>query len=360
MTTRKKMIVARPIGKFVNGDQKGVMDSKRLMMLAENFAKYRREVPVYAMGDHVESLDERLPDGWVEGLEVNGLGELVADVKLHGNAVAYVLDDLIRGASIGTVQGKNPDGTAQGEVLQHLHLTNDPFIKGLNIAAAQIKGGESAELFFSALISEEADVADQSEEITRLKDEVAALKAMKADETLAAKMTSTAALLAEKVREVAELTASNENLKVDVERFKSPQAIDELQLQLKAEQRQNRASKVRRLVGEGVSDGQFSVALVGHPKSGWNHPSDELVLSWFKQSIFKDSFERLDVMLETMPKLQMRRTFGAGESHEDATATMSDEQKEFIRKQGQDPDRVLAAMKAKNVKEYSAATAAKE
>jgi hypothetical protein len=222
-------------------------------------------------------------------------------------------------------------------------------------------GGEPSVCVFTALPTTEGEMPNdkKDEEIARLKEENAALKASTADEKVAASLKETQALLQEKTREVAELTASNENLKGDVERFKSPKAIEELTLQLKAAERQNRAAKVRRLVGEGVAEGQFTVALVGHPKSGYNHPSDEMVLSWFKQSVFKDDFTRLDVMLETMPKQRIGRTFGSGEGVETKEAAMTDQDKEYIRSLGQDPEKVMAAMKAKDAKGYAAAIATK-
>jgi hypothetical protein len=352
----KDMVVCGPMGKFVNGDQHGVMSRSRLSKLADNFKKYPRQVPVFMLGDHPETNDDASPVGWVEGLSMDG-GDLKARTKLHGPGASAVGGDLIRGASIFTVQGKNPDGTPQGEVLKHLLLTNEPFYKNLNVAATQ--AAESAVCVFTALPKKEAVVAEteKDQEIARLNDEVAALKAATPDEKAAAQLKETGILLAEKIRENAELTASNENLKGDVERFKSPKAIEELTLQLKQEQRQNRASKVRRLVTEGVAEGQFTVALVGHPKSGYNHPSDEMVLSWFKQSIFKDDFTRLDVMLETMPKQRIGRTFGSGEGAEKTETAMTDQDKEFIRSLGQNPEKVMAAMKAKDAKAYAAAIA---
>jgi hypothetical protein len=354
------MIVARPIGKFINGDQRGVMDKKRLMALVENFRKYRRQVPIYALGDHVESLDDRLPDGWVEDAEIIGDGELQVDTKIHGQAATYVLNDMIRGASIGTVQGKNPDGTSQGEVLQHILLTNEPFIKGLNIAAAQSKGDEPVELFFTALPSKEADMADSElqNENARLKEELAAMKAQTPDEKAAAQLKETEALLQEKIRENAELTASNENLKSDVEKFKDPAAIKELTARLKAQDRQLRASKIRRLVKDGVAEGQFNVAMVGDPKTGYDHPSDEMVLAWFKGSKFNDSFDNLEFALSTFEKKRLNRTInGAGDGLPADEVTMTEQDKEFIRRLGKDPDHVMAAMKAKDASNYAALTA---
>src|SRR6266478_1906355 len=47
----KEMTVCGPMGKFVNGDQKGVMDKARLSGIVSNFKKYPRQVPVFLLGD---------------------------------------------------------------------------------------------------------------------------------------------------------------------------------------------------------------------------------------------------------------------------------------------------------------------
>ena len=358
VTLRKRMVICTAFGPFINGEQRGVMDRKRLRMLVANFKKYPRPVPVYALGDHVTALDDRVPDGWVEGVELDAEDRLVGDVKLIGDAARLVIEDRIRLASIGTVQGKNADGSAQGEVLQHVLLTNDAFDKNANIqvAAAQVKGVELFASFTIALPKKEVGMADKElqDEVARLKEENAALKAMSPDEKVAVQLTETQALLSEKNREVAELTASNENLKADVEKFKSPKAIEDFKKTIQMQDRQLRAEKVRRLVRSGVEEGQFSTALVGNPKTGYDHPSDEMVLSWFKDhEKFKGSVERLEIMLDTMPKQRLRREFGHGEPLERDVVSMTEEDKKFIRSLGKTPESVMAAMKAKDASEYT-------
>jgi len=356
----KEMKVCGPMGRFINGDQKGVMDRKRLTAIAVNFKKHPRQVPIFMFGDHPESNDDSVPVGWVEGLTMEG-DDLHARTKLLGPAALAVGGDRVRGASIYTVQGKDYDGRSIGEVLKHLLLTNEPYYKDLNVAASEA-GGETVECYFTAL-NKEDDAMDKTKEkddlITKLKDEIVELKAKSSDETMTAKLKETETLLQEKTREVAELVASNENLKADVEKFKAPKAVEELNTQLKAAQRQLRAEKVRRLVKTGADRGQFDRALVGDPASGYDHPSDEMVLSWFKASTFKDSMERLDIMLETMPKKTLNRTFGSGPALDHEEVAFTDEVKDQIRRLGHDPEKVRAAMKAKDDKEYSVAVATK-
>jgi hypothetical protein len=359
-TLRKSMVVCSPFGEYVNGDQEGVMSRARLRKIADNFTKHPRQVPIYALGDHVSDLDERMPDGWVEGLSVNADGALVADVKIHGIAAAWVLDDQIRGASIGTVQGKNPDGSAQGEVLQHLLLTNNPFDKSLNIAASRKQGGEVAVAFFTALPSKEPNVADQKDqEIARLKDELAAAKAQTADEKTVAKLKEAETLLAEKIRECAELTAANANLREDIEKFKSNPALEAALADIESLKRRNQAAEVRRKVRDGVLSGQFSVGFLGgEAKSTYDHPSDEGVLAWFKaHDKFKGQVSNLDICLAVMDRKTIGRTYRTGAPAPSTEVTLTADDRQLIRKLGMDPEKVIAGMKSTTRGEFEELTA---
>jgi hypothetical protein len=362
-TLRKKMIICKPIGEYVNGKQKGAITSDVFRMMVQNQKQRPRQIPVYLNGDHPQSNDERPADGWVEAISVDAAGNLVGDVKLIGTAAELVATDRLRGASIYAVNGKSYDGAAVGPTLKHLLLTDEGFVKDLNIAASQQQGEAEAAIYFTALQAE-ADMADDKDaKIARLEEELSALKAQTPDEKVTAQLAETQALLAEKARECEELIASNENLKGDVEKFKSPKAIEELQSQLKAVQRQNQAEKIRRLVGTGVAEGQFNRALVGDPKTGYAHPSDEIVLAWFNNARgpFKGSMDRLSIMLETMPKQKLRREYGVGEGADVETVAMTEQEKAALRSQGFDPDKVAAGMKATGpnaASDYAAAVVA--
>lgn len=353
-TLIKDVVLCGPMGKFVNGEQKGVMDRKRLSGIAARFGG--RNVPVFLEGEHPENNDEAEPVGWVESVRMEG-DNLMGRLKLYGRGALAVGGDRVRNGSIYTVRGKNYQGDDIGEILKHYLLNNEGFYKETNIAATHIKGEPLVACFTTALKMEADDMADDvktlKDENAALKSEVAALKARSADEKLSAELTESKALLAEKTREVVELTAANENLKADVEKFKSPKAMEEMQAQLTEMRRQNKAEKIRRLVAQGVEAGQFDRALVGDPETGYRHPSDEMVLSWFKASAFRDSMERLGIMLETMPKKRLNRTFGNGPGV-DGEVAYTDSQKDTIRRLGHDPEKVGAALKATDVKDYAA------
>ncbi len=159
MESRKKFVIARPIGEFENGPQKGDLTATRIRLLVKNQKKHPRQIPIFldsmVPGDgHPASNDLVPPVGWVEGIEQDEDGNLVADSKLFGLGAKAVIGDLIRLASIFTVQGKNYKGDPIGEVLKHLLLSNESFIKDLNIAANQMKGEEVVAYFTTALNEE--------------------------------------------------------------------------------------------------------------------------------------------------------------------------------------------------------------
>jgi hypothetical protein len=62
-------------------------------------------------------------------------------------------------------------------------------------------------------------------------------------------------------------------------------------------------------------------------------------------------------MLETMPKKRLNKTFGNGPGVDTNEVAMSDQDKEFIRLQGHDPEAVMAAITAKDSADYEKATA---
>ena len=331
-TLRKSMVICTPFGDYENGDQSGTMSKKRLAVLAANFAKYPRQVPIYALGDHVERLDDRLPDGWVEALSINASGALVADVKIQGSAAAWVLDDLIRGASIGTVQGKNPDGSAQGEVLQHLLLTNAPFDKSLNIAAAR-KGGEPIASHFTALPHTEAKMADEKDaRIKELEAAIVALKAASPDE-------AQGAALKDRDDEIVRLKAEALDLKEKLENATVDEEKHELALRVAKLERQNMAQQVREIVFRMLKEATIKPAKVdGYAKGG-----DEGTLSWFKASIFKGDVNLLKFAAENnSPLYTPGKTFQSGMPIEQKNVALTSEEKDYISKLGLDPEKVAA------------------
>lgn len=332
---RKDMIVCTPFGEYVNGDQEGVMSKARLRKIAENYKRYRRQVPIYALGDHLEDLDSRAPDGWVEDLAINQRGELVASVKLHGAAAAAVLNDLIRGASIGTVQGKNPDGSAQGEVLQHLLLTNNPFDKSLNIAAAR-KAGEPVACFFTA-IRGERPMADE-----KPKTEPEASPDPDPEE-------ETTAQLKAKEDEIVRLKAENLELKEKLENATVDEEKHELALRVSKLERKTLAQEVREVVFKMLKEGTIKPAKVdGYAKGG-----DDGTLSWFKASIFKGDMALLKFAAEhNAPLFKVGQTFRSGAPTDTGEVSLTNEDRELIRRIGLTPEAVQAGMKSANFTEY--------
>ena len=358
---RKPMVVATPFGEYVNGDDEGDMTPERLKAIAKRFKKYPRQVPVFAMGDHEFDLDSRPVDGWVEGLEYHDSypgypdGALVADVKANGEAARLLIQDRVRGASIGTVKGVNPDGSAQGEVLQHLLLTNHPFDKSLNIAAAR-KGGEPVVSYFTALQGDKDMADDQKkneETIAALTKRIEELEAAPADP----RVETLEAMLKTKARENEELVTANEGLKADIARFQKNPQLEEAIAKLKRQDRQLLAMKVRRLMAKGVAEGRFNAALAGTPAEGWDAQSDEIVLSWFGASKFEGSIDRLEFALATFERKPTNQKFNSGLPLQNGERDLTAEEREAVRKLGMNPEAVVAGMRGdiERVKELNAA-----
>lgn len=348
----KRMLIARPIGKFDNGaNGKGVITKARLAALVEKQKKYPRQIPIYLMGDHPETNDQRPADGYVEALSLDSEGNLWADpAKLNGTAADWVANDKIRGASIYTRRGKDYDGEPIGEFLKHVLLSDEAFMRDINVAASRSGGAESPGVGFTAF-AKEATMADDPKNP----------KPADPPDDLALKVKTLEGIVEEKMRENQELTAANANLMADVERFKSAPGLAEAANEILALKRVNRANTIRRKVKDGVAEGRFDRSMVGDPKAGYDHPSDEGVLLWFKTSLFKDSEDKLDFALVSFPRKNIGKTYQSGapiETPGEVNPTPDD--KAYIRSLGKDPDRVIAAMKAKDSEEFVALTAKKE
>ena len=342
-TLRKKMVIASAIGPFVNGDQKGVLDIAALKSLVQNQKKLPRQIPVYLVAgapnpDHPEDLDERLADGWVESLSVEG-DDLIGDVKVHGGAAVAVAKDQVRGASIGTVLGKTYQGDPLGQVLAHVVLTNSPFIKGMNIAAS---AKEPVAWFFTQL-KKETPMADPKETKKDKPDDGAGTD-------LIEKVTALECLLQEKEKDVRELTASNANLQEEIQKYReSPQLEQAMKENTKLQRRVN-AMRVRELVALGLSRGQFNQAIVKGYEGG-DKRSDEITLAWFKNSVFGGAEEKLEFALSTFPRTTLNKQFASGASAgEDGGYTL--EEQKAIRAAGKDPALLQKTRGATSYMEY--------
>lgn len=348
---RKKIMVAKPIGDFVNGPMKGKITSAFLAALVENQKKHPRQIPVYLNGDHPKTNDQRPADGWAEALSMDDEGNLVADVKLLGLAADWVANDRIRGASIYAPEGMDYKGKPLGNILKHILLSDEGFMTDLNVAARRQGVGGATAIYFTALNQKEAAMAEETNKPQTDPPD---------PEAIALKVKTLEGIVEDKMRENQELTAANANLLVDVERFRTAPGLTESANEILALKRQNRANTIRRKVKDGVAEGRFDRAMVGDPRSGYDHASDEGVLLWFKTSVFKDSEDKLDFALVTFPKKTIGRAYPSGAPAEPGEITLTQEDKDRIRSLGHNPDEVVASMKAKDVHEYLALTGKKE
>lgn len=371
---RRWMIACTPFGTYQNGDQVGEMTRDRLVDLAAKAKIYPGDVAIYLIvGEgwtpgHIFDLDTAGPaDGWGENFKIDPkTGNLLVYAKLHGEAAHYVDEDYVRYLSIGTIEGFNPDGSSRGEVLQHIVLTNEAFDKrtSTTVAASRYKGGEGAVSYFTtALPKKEAAMAedpkdpDMKKKLEEMEATIAKLQSEseKKDKDLAEMKT----LLEEKMTANAELAAANRNLKGDVEKFKTNPKLTEAVETIKSQERQLLAGKVRRLVTKGVQAGQFNLSLVGEPEAGYDHQSDEVVLTWFTTSPFKGSIEKLEFALDTYPKTEFSRRHRTGSPRDGdgSEVSFSSEDRKFLRKHGMTDKAAAAAFKARNLTEFREAMA---
>lgn len=397
---RRWMIACTPFGKYQNGDDEGDMDRDRLLEIVRRYNKYKRNVPIYlVVGEgvsqgHVFDLDTAGPaDGWAEQLKIDGAtGNLLAFVKLHGEAARWVDQDYVRELSIGTIHGQNPDGSEQGEILQHLVLTNEAFDKNTStsVAASRYKGGEGAVSYFTTALPKpkEASMADddtrtdeekekeidelkarlaaledKDNEIRELKAQLAKLQGEEEDPDEKDK-TELKLLLQEKTIKMAKMTSESatkiRSLEADVKKLRSNPTHTKMVEKFKDQALQLRAEKIRRLVKGGVMSGQFNLDHIGgEPEDTYDHPSDTAVLSWFAGSCFKDSISNLEHDLEMMPKKKFyQRVHSGNPGNGNVAVSFSDEDRAFIRSHGSTPEAVEAGLKARDFTEFKEQMAA--
>lgn len=355
---RKRMVICTPFGKFVNGPQKGAMTVKRLQEIAENFKKYPRQVKAYLNGDHPETRSARPADGWYENVEFTydypgyPEGALVGDCKAHGELALWIEGDLVRGASIATVDGKNPDGTPQGEILDHVLISDDAFDKRVNIAAAHAQGGEPIAYHFTALKKEAAMADEKDQEITALKDKVKTLEASTPDAALKAKEQEIIDAKAETLRLKEQVeTLQGQLANASVDKDKEALAIENVNLKHRCF-----AQDVRAIVNFGLRGGTLKAAWCdGFAGKG---PVDyDGTIRWLKASRFYDktspnpedfAFRALRLQAESGdPLYRVGQSFRTAAAASQGEVTLSQEERERMNRSGIDPDKVIAGMKAK-------------
>ncbi|HKB07903.1 MAG TPA: hypothetical protein VKF61_06480 [Candidatus Polarisedimenticolia bacterium] len=338
---RKRMVIANPLGRFINGAQEGKMTVDRLKALAQNFKKYPRQVPIFLMGDHDFNL-ERPPDGWVEEAKVNRDGQLEIESKLHGEAVRWVLNDLVRGASIGTIKGKNYKGEEIGEVLQHVLLTNNPFDKGTKVSVSQLKGAPL--LYFTALDKEAA----MAEKETPEKPDVEPNPPTNED-------------IKQRDEEIVRLKAENLELKDRLDNATVDEEKHELALRVATLEEKTLAQEIREVVFNMLRQGQIKPAWAdGYAKGG-----NAGTISWFKASRFKGNLELLKWAAENNPPLyRTGQAFTPGIPKDNAATSLTEDDKELLRKHGISPELHASLREAGSAQErfkaYEAAAAAQK
>lgn len=354
---RKWMAVAREIGSFKNGPYEGDLSKGTIDEILANY-KTSPKVPVF-LWDHVEDLDERPPDGWVEDIRRKD-GILEAFIKLHGEAVGFLVRDQIRGASIAwSPEAVDYKGRKIGARLTHVTLTNKGYIKDIpSIGEALTMGRESLQFAFTAL--EEGDMPEDTE-VKKLKDqlaakdvEITALKdKLKKQVTPTDKETATKLkeqedkiieLKAADLRKTKEIEALREQLANSADKDKDAALIENKNLKRDAFLRD-----VRTVVEYGLHKGTLLASEVDGYAGA--HPLDlRATERWLKASEFYDesmpdpemfAFNTIKhLATKTKPRVTIGTRYNSGRPKDDETITLSEDEKQRLREQGYDPERI--------------------
>lgn len=352
----KKMEICRAVGKFDNDENgKGHLTLAYFAMLVANQKRQPRQIPIYNLvgkpdPEHPEDLDQWPPDGWVEDFFVEG-DRLMGKCKVIGEAADMVRQDKVRGASIGTVFAADYDGTPIGSALAHVVLTNKPYIKGMNIAAARSKGGEPVAYHFTAL-SKEAVMADKDKKPD-------AGSPGEGDLELTDQLAAKDVLLAQANARIKDLEAANANLLEDVKAAKEAPDLALANKRIRQLERHNLAEKVRRITAAMVRDRQVNMDVV----RGWyDHDVDEVVLQGFEGSQFKGEIKLLEYHRSSVAK-NPSRSFAPGVTT-DEPGELSAADRKAAQEAGKDPKVFEKTRGAVNLTDFmrrkKAATAGKE
>lgn len=344
----KWMTATKPIGKFVNGPQAGILDVKRIDALIANFKKHPRQVPIYLELPHEDAKTKPPAQGWVEAVKRSS-GDLMVRANLKGPAAKVVGGDQVRLASIGTKQEKAYDGTPIGEVLDHLVITNKSYIKDMNIAAAD-RSGDGLLIYLTDF--REAKMAKDGTDTKDLT--LAEIEAKHVEEIKAKDDT-----ILDLQKKNLDLTAEFESVREQLDNVKADPELDELKLTVSKQQRTLDAQEIIMLVEDGLQRGVLKAAWCANyrdRKKGY-----EATHSWFKASRWEGKLELLkhDV-LKGEALYRVGKIYSAGSPPEDAEVNLTQADKDQIAALGHDPEEVLAVMKGGGYKDFKAAVAKKE
>lgn len=350
---RKKMPICVAVGEFQNGpDMRGNLTPAYFRKLVANQKAKPRQIPIYNLvgkedAMHPDDLDKWPADGWVEDFYVEG-DRLMADVVLYGEAAALVMGDRIRGASIGTdAQAKAYSGNPMGEVLEHVVLSNKPFVTGMNIAATRAKGGGSIAYHFTALseaaMAKENKAGDQA--VADPPDE-----SLNLTEQLEAKEI----LLVEAQNRVKDLEAQNANLLEEVKAYKAAPDMKLAQDRIRQLERHNLAEKVRRLCAALLRDRQINSEAL---RPWADHDSNEVVLAGFKTSQFKGDINLLEFARASFPRNPSRQ-FTSGAPGGASDGELSSDDRKTLTEMGKDPEEFAKLRGARSYTEFKKRKAA--
>lgn len=342
----KRMLIARPIGEYVNGPkQHGNITRERLAALVEKQKKYPRQIPIYLLGDHPATNDQRPADGYAENLSTDAQGNLYADpAKLVGTAAEWVANDRIRGASIYTFQATDYNGEPIGECLKHVLLSDEAFMRDINVAAHRAGGAGVVGIGFTAF--KEAAMADKNRTLPA-KAEIEDEKALALINHHEEEVVKLKAELIGKDEQIDTLQKQLDNKPVDTEK-------ESLALRVAVLERKTQAQDIRELVSKGLQRGTLKASWC----QKYNEGGDEGTISWFKASerfgtLNADGSPDLRLLKyqveQTEPVVKLNQRFATGAPGDAPTPTLSSEDKASLRARGLDPEKGAIAAKVAQV-----------
>lgn len=351
----KRMWIASPIGKFQNGpNQKGTITRARLEALVKAQQERPRQIPIYLLGDHPDTNDQRPADGYVEGLSLDENGDLYATpAKLVGRAAEWVAQDRIRGASIYTRQGTDYEGHPVGEYLKHVLLTDEAFMREGNVAASSLGGAEAPGVGFTAFDKEGISMPDPKKQDDGAMPTKAEIDDAKALRLITHQESEIVRLKAENIG----LSETNETLKKQLESTPPDEEKDELKVRVARLEMTTKAQEIRELVMSGLKRGTLKAAWC----KGYNEGGDKGTLDWFAASTnrFGGDLKLLKYQVEqTEPIVKIGERFATGAPPEGEQAVaMSAEDKAALKKKGVNVDSTAFMRGVRNMSDYRAAKA---
>lgn len=362
LVVRKEVCIAHAGRGYRNGARSFDLTEEHIDQIVSNYASQKPQIPIF-LRSHPADSDEkaaREADGWIEGLRRVGR-DLMAKVKLHGDAARLVAEDKFRGMSPGLVFGaRDTKGKNVGAALDHLAVLNDAFFSDLNVAAKRLAAGASGVVHLVCrreATMAKTDAAVLIEDSPTGTDEISDPKAV---ELIKAKDDEIVRLKAESMNQAEQI----DTLKAQIESTRKDPKLSDALVQIEQLRRRDHARDIIALVDEGlyVRHNLKSAWTKGYKPEKAGADTLECAIQWLKASRFQGDIKLLRYQVEHGdPIAEVGKTYasGAPRTNDDA-APLSEEQKELLKRHGITPEQYVAMRKVRNIEDFRSAGLAAE